>query len=98
MEKARRDAVDANALPSPRRGKFARQAKQPRLACGVAGVVRSIGRSLQARDRRDVDDAPVLAFQHFASGRLGKQKRTRKVDVYHLLPLVEWHSLGLLTP
>jgi len=42
MEKARRDAVDANALPSPRRGKFARQAKQPRLACGVAGVVRAL--------------------------------------------------------
>src|SRR6267378_698101 len=98
MEKAWRDAVNANALSSPRRGEFARQAEQSGLARGVAGVVRPTGRSLQARDGRYVDDAAVLTLQHFAPRCLRKQKRASQVDVDHFLPLIERHRFGILTP
>ncbi len=98
MKEAGRDRVDADAAAPPRDGQLARQPHQACLARGVRGVLRSVHGGLDAGDRRHVDDAPVLALQHVAAGRLRTEKRAGEVDVDHLLPLVERHLLGGRAP
>ena len=85
LDRAGRDAVDADA----ERGQFDRelfgQMRQP----GLAGAVgRAQRRGAHRRDRGDVDDRAAAMFAHQGHGGLGAQERPGEIDREHPAPVL----------